>query len=463
MSGIERVPTGIPGFDEVIGGGFPRNSVILVAGHPGVGKTTFAAHFIYTGVTRYGEPGVYVSFSESREEFYRHTSMLGMRFDRLTEDKFRFIEAINIADKGSIANLFSWLLNSIKELGAKRLVIDSLTAVTLLLEMKDVRTFLHSALMKVLKKQGITAIFTADLPFGSETVGHGIEEFVADGVILLKLTSHRGFQRRTLIIEKLKGTPTRYRAYEFIITDNGIRVYVPEDGEFGGGLWDETLSTGVPGLDEMLGGKGVKKGSVTLISGPSGTGKTILSLLFVLEGIREGKRGVFITFNEPKRQIYYHIRKLGFDPEKVGGNLKVFSINPYMYTPGAFYYKFRRILEQYNPERLVIDGIDVLEGLYDYREYREMCRNIVLLAKASGTTSIVTTLHNIIEGDSKGVTHLVDNIIALWLELGDGIIRHRIAIIKQRGTSNPGRIGLLVIGDGVVCVKPEPVKGDTSD
>ena len=192
------------------------------------------------------------------------------------------------------------------------MVLDSLSALTAILTKEEVRAFLHIALMRVTKKMGITTILIANLPFGTETIGYGIEEFIVDGVVILELTSLRGLSRRLLRVEKMRGAPTPYTSYEFIITKGGVRLHVPLEPKLSGSVRRDRLSTGIPELDEMLDG-GLRKGSITLISGASGTGKTMIALMFSIEGALKGEKAVYLSYEESADQLWNIIREIGFE------------------------------------------------------------------------------------------------------------------------------------------------------
>lgn len=122
------VPTGVGGLDSVLGGGFPSKSLIVLTGCPGVGKTVFSAHFIYSGCVDYGDKGVYVSFAESRDAFYENMEGFGYDFKKLeSEGKFRFLDLLTVKDEG-VPAVTEYILKEVRELGAKRLVIDSFSA-----------------------------------------------------------------------------------------------------------------------------------------------------------------------------------------------------------------------------------------------------------------------------------------------------------------------------------------------
>jgi len=267
-----RVPTGVSGLDELISGGFPRGSLIVLAGNPGTGKTIFSATFIYNGIVNYGERGIYVSFAENREAFLGNMLSLGLDFERLEEEgMFRFLDMVTAREEAA-PTVMETVLREVSGFGAKRLVIDSFSALAQAFkEAHEARIILHTILSRVTRLMGCTTILIVENPHEGERIGLGIEEFVADGIIMLRRTRMDGRLLRDLEILKMRGTPTPENQAVFTLKD-GFKVFPPfkpkpiekphrfepqPDTE-------EYFSTGSPSLDEMLGG-GYPRGSAVLI------------------------------------------------------------------------------------------------------------------------------------------------------------------------------------------------------
>jgi len=217
-----RVVTGIEGFDSLIEGGLPRNSVIIVAGGPGAGKTIFSAQYIHHGALN-GEKGVYVSFGEAANAFKEYMQRFGLDFQKLEKEGKVAILDLTVPKLGLETNL-DLIEQRVRDLGAKRLVIDSFSAIALALgEKVDVRTTLHM-LTKLLREIKCTTIMVVDVSIGSQTIGTGLEEFLADGIILLD-TSLEGAQlQRSLLVRKMRGTNHSIRTNPYIISGQGISV-----------------------------------------------------------------------------------------------------------------------------------------------------------------------------------------------------------------------------------------------
>jgi circadian clock protein KaiC len=198
-------PTGVTGLDDLIGGGFQRGSMVMLAGNPGTGKTVFATKFLATGLTDFGEPGIYVSFGESRDALVSNmVRQFGPEIGKtLRNEKIKFLEYTVMTDVGLEA-ILKTILNEIVKTGAKRLVIDSYSAMAPLFEKGAIRTVLHSVMGEVIRETGCTTIVICEVPRGEANLGTGVEEFVADGVILLGTRELDGRPIRELEILKMR-------------------------------------------------------------------------------------------------------------------------------------------------------------------------------------------------------------------------------------------------------------------
>ena len=266
------VPTGIKGLDNVLGGGFPRNSIIIVAGNPGTGKTIFSAQFIYCGATEYGENGVYVSFAESRESFIENMKQFGFDFEKLeSEGKFSYLDFLTVRE-AAISAILDVILKEIERLKAKRLVIDSFSALSQAFEREfDARIFIHAILSRIVRQIGCTTILIDEIPYETGRIGGGMEEFVADGIILLRAIEQDERLFRDLLIKKMRGKEITEDRLAFTLK-GGFRVFPP----FKSRMPTETrrfkpiedspdkFSTGSADLDKLLDG-GYPKGSTVLL------------------------------------------------------------------------------------------------------------------------------------------------------------------------------------------------------
>jgi len=269
---IERVKTGIEGFDQLIGGGFPRDSFILLCGNAGTGKTIFSAHFLYHGAANLLENGVYVSFGESRDAFYANMQSFGFDFEGLErEDRFRLLDMLAVKEEG-ISTILNMIIAAVSRINARRLVIDSYSALSQACkDPLESRIIIQTVAGKIMREMGCTTLLIEEVPVGSERIGFGVEEFVADGVIMLKASELEGRLIRSLKILKLRGTKLKQNKSVFTL-DGGFKVFTPfeykpiEKPKRFQLIPDkpEKYSTGSILFDEVLGG-GLPKGSIMLL------------------------------------------------------------------------------------------------------------------------------------------------------------------------------------------------------
>ncbi|MFB0501001.1 MAG: RAD55 family ATPase [Candidatus Bathyarchaeia archaeon] len=221
---VERVKSGVDGLDRLVDGGFLRGDVILLAGNTGSGKTIFSVEFIYKGATEYGEKGVFVTFEEDAKTLKRN--MLSFGFDLEGLERKGLIKVLDLeAIKGSgmSANI-DFILNALREMDAKRLVIDSLTAFLSACQEKFEYRMLMHLFYKILKKLGCTSIMTCSVPTGLNTLGLGIEEFIADSVISLESISRNGQLKTRFLIRKMRGTDHSKKYHEVVINRKGLKI-----------------------------------------------------------------------------------------------------------------------------------------------------------------------------------------------------------------------------------------------
>ena len=222
---VERTQTGIPKLDDLLHGGIPKGGITLIAGGPGTGKTVFAAQFLYHGAAQLDEKGIYVCFGESAETLKQYLWTLGWDFDELErQGKMRILDLFATA-KENLETVLNIILDETRVFEARRLVIDSVTALALTYEKKIEVRILVSLLQKFLRKMGCTTLLVTETAWGSTGIGAGVEEFIADGIILLE-TAFDGVEfKRRLAVIKMRATEHDIRYYRFVISPKtGISI-----------------------------------------------------------------------------------------------------------------------------------------------------------------------------------------------------------------------------------------------
>jgi len=434
----ERVATGVEGFDNLIEGGFPRGDLILLVGHPGSGKTILSSQFLHHGASRQQEPGIYVSFAENREAFLRNMKRSRMDFEKLEKQNlFRFLDFVTVKE-GAIDEALNTVMAEIDSLKAKRLVIDSFSAMSQAFSQKiDARIVLHTVLGRMTRLSGVTTILIAEKPLGSDALGGGMEEFVSDAVVILTHALERGYLIRNLDIVKMRGTRTNRARMKYDIADDGIIVYPPLTPYATEKVYNERVSTGIDGLDRMLSG-GVYKGSTTLVMGESGTGKTTSALQFLSRGATSNDKVLFVSYEESPEELIRHGRSFGWKlDELIEKRLARFAC--YFPDPGSIQRVFsetRRIIEEYRPSRLIVDGLTSLERVMDEDEFFQVIRRLTTLGKSMGITCLATarTSERALPSDF-WVSSLADVILSLRQVESQSALRRALVIFKARGSA----------------------------
>jgi circadian clock protein KaiC len=454
---IERISTGIPVLDTLIEGGIPRGFTVLVAGNPGTGKTILTSHFLFDGLLK-GESALYVSFSESKVQFYENFRRFGMNFqDFEGKNKFAYLDFASVTKEG-ITDALEEVLNVSRNIRARRVVIDSFSAILLAFEnTNEARIALHVVLGKMLRAEGITNMLITEIPIGSNNIGSGMEEFVADGIIQLEHGRTNAIPATVKVI-KMRATSINREAHVSVIGKNGMVVYPKQSLRLIIPTSKRRVKTGVPGLDAKVGG-GFFKGTTTVLAGASGSGKTTFGFQFTLQGVLDGKKSMFCSLEDSPEEIRIIANSLGFDVddlEKKG--LHLISWTPENQSPDAFISELTAQIEALRPELLVIDGLSNFQHLYR-KEMYSIAKRLVNLTQSHAMTSIFTYLSDQVEGavvSSHGIFSIFQNILLLrYVEAEAQLIRSML-ILKMRASRHDqtifqiaieNKVGVKLIGD----------------
>jgi circadian clock protein KaiC len=454
--GEDRVATGVEGFDSLIEGGFPRGDLILLVGHPGSGKTILSSQFLYNGASKHNEPGIYVSFAENREAFLRNMRRSKMDFENLEQGSlFKFLDFITVKET-AIDDALNTIMSEIDSLKAKRLVIDSFSAMSQAFSEKiDARIILHTVLGRMTRLSGVTTVLIAEKPLGSDALGGGMEEFVSDAVVILTHSLERGYLTRNLDIVKMRGTRTSRARMKYDIGDNGIVVYPALTPYATEKAYTERVSTGVDGLDKMLSG-GIYRGSTMLVMGESGTGKTTGALQFFVRGAMSNDRVLFVSYEESPEELIRHARSFGWKLEEfVEKRQAQFACS--FPDPGSIQRIFsetRRVIQEYRPSRLIIDGLTSLERAMDEDEFFKVMRRLTTLGKSAGITCLATARTS--EGGLPSdfwVSSLADVILSLRQVESQSALRRALVIFKARGSPVDSSIKEFEIGPRGIVIE----------
>ncbi len=455
---LEKAPTGIRGFDEITQGGLPKGRTALVTGGPGTGKTMFAMEFLVKGATEFGEPGVFVSFEETADELIANSASLGLSLPELCDANLLYmdyvrVERSEIEESGEydLEGLFIRLSHAINSVGARRLVLDTIeTLFSGLPNISILRAELRR-LFRWIKDKNISTIVTGERGAVSLT-REGLEEYVSDCVVLLDHRVTDQISTRRLRVLKYRGSEHGTNEYPFLISDRGFMVLPITSVKLDYAVGEERVSSGIPRLDAMLGGKGFYRGSLILVSGTAGTGKTTVAASFADAACRRGEKTMYFAFEESAQQVVRNMRSIGLDLEQWTGKgiLKIVGQRPTIHGLEHHLMSMQFMIDDFRPTTVVVDPVTNLSQVGSLRDVRLMLSRLVDYLKARNITILFTSLTQggtDAELTDVGISSLADS----WLKLQNleaGGERNRgISILKSRGMAHSNQVREFLLTD----------------
>ena len=455
---LAKAPTGIPGLDEITRGGLPAGRPTLVCGAAGSGKTLLAIEFLVRGAVEYGEPGVFMAFEETAEDLAANVRSLGFDLPRLVAQRKLYVDHVEVerseieeTGEYNLDGLFVRLANAIDTVKAKRVVLDTIES---LFSGFSNTAILRAELRRLfgwLKDRGVTAVITGERGEGQLT-RQGLEEYVSDCVILLDQRVAHQLATRRLRIVKYRGSAHGTNEYPFLIDEQGMSVLPITSAGLQHEASDEQVSTGIPSLDAMLGGKGIYRGASVLVSGPAGTGKTSFAMQFAVAACRRGERTLVLAYEESVSQVTRNMRSIGIElqPWLDDDLLRIHATRPSAHGLEMHLVVLHKLVRDFRPRNVVIDPITNLASMGTHDEANAMLVRVIDFLKAHAITAVLTSLtdpEGAPERTIVGVSSLIDTWIMLsQLEL-DGERNRTLFILKSRGTNHSNQVREFVLTD----------------
>ncbi|MDB5207039.1 MAG: kaiC [Flavisolibacter sp.] len=455
---LPKTPTGISGLDEITGGGLPKGRPSLICGEAGSGKTLFSIEFIVRGATEFGEPGVIMTFEEKAEELEMNVTSLGFDLKKLQkESKIRIdhvhIDRTEIEETGEydLDGLFIRLGYAIDSIGAKRVVLDTIENLFAGLNNLGILRAELRRLFGWLKEKGVTAIITGEKGEGSLT-RQGLEEYVSDCVILLDHRVANKISTRLLRIIKYRGSLHGTNEYPFLIDEDGISVLPVTSLQLQGIVSTQKVSSGIPALDNMLGGKGFYRGSSILVSGTAGTGKTSLAAFFANATCLRKERCIYFAFEEPPLQIVRNLQSIGvnLNTHIESGLLQIHSARPTLNGLEMHLAAIHKKVKAFKPRTVILDPITNLVTVGTVSEVKSFLIRLIDFLQGENITVLFTalSLNTVVnEQTDEGVSSLVD----VWLQVRDiesnGERNRGMYIMKSRGMKHSNQVREFIITD----------------
>ncbi|QIL03362.1 AAA family ATPase [Sphingomonas sinipercae] len=456
------------GLDDILAGGLQRGRVYLIEGSPGTGKTTIATQFLITGAAQ-GERGLYITLSETEEELRESAASHGWKFDEpnfvyelvppeslLDDDQQQSLLYSSDLELGETTKR---IFEAIERVKPDRIVVDSLSEIRLLAQSSLRYRRQVLALKHYFARNGGTVIMLDDLT--TETHDKTVHS-VAHGVVRLEeLAPDYGAERRRMRVIKYRGQRFRGGYHDMVIKTGGVHVF-PRlvSAEHKTSFTRETLPTESAELNTLLGG-GVERGSSTLILGPAGTGKSLLTLTFAVEAINRGEKAAVFIFDEEIGLLFERARGLGMDLEALQkrGDLILEQIDAAELAPGEFAQRVRACVEEHHARTVVIDSLNGYQAaMPEEKQLILHMHELLQFLNRQGATTFLTVAQHGLVGDMRApvdVTYLADTVILLRYFEATGRVRRAISVIKKRTSAHEDTIREYRIGDfGIALGEP---------
>ena len=463
--GIEKMPTGIDGFDEITGGGLPRKRTTLLMGTPGSGKTVFALQMLINGARQWGEPGIFVAFEENSRQLIQNASTFGWDLSNLEQERLFCLDArmspeVIQAGDFDLLGMLASLKAKAEEMGAKRIVFDS---IDVLLAFLDNRLTERRELYRIhdwLAESGLTGIITARSEGAEPSITHRYDylQFMADCVVLLQHKVEARISMRELRVVKYRGSGFAESSFPLTITTNGIEVFGTTRIEPEYQVFTERVSTGVERLDAMLQG-GYFRGTVVLLTGLGGTAKTTLSGAFVDAACRRGETTLLVSFDESSGEMVRNLASVGIDLQKHldSGVLQMYWSRREAQSAEEHLITLRRLIKKQQPRHLIIDPLSTMLQSSSALNAAGIMQRLIVLTKAAGITSIFTsslagTGENI-EATPYHISTLADTWIHLSYVAQGGERNRALTVIKSRGTHHSNQVRELILSENGITLQ----------
>jgi len=454
---VSKAPTGIPGLDHITAGGLPRGRATLLVGGPGSGKTVLGMEILLRGITEYGEPGVAMLFEESAEEVRADLASLGHDLASLEAAGHLVIDEVQVERREieetgeyDLEGLFIRLDYAINRVKAKRVYLDTIEVLFSGLKNPAIVRAELRRLFRWLKSKKITAMVSAEAGVDTFT-RYGLEEYVADCVIVLDHRVDEQVSTRRIRVVKYRGSAHGTNEFPFLLDENGLSVLPITSAGLSHQASKERVSSGIAELDAMLGGKGFYRGSSVLITGTAGTGKSSLAARFAEAACERGEKALYFAFEESPSQILRNMASVNIqlEPWLKKGSLHIRASRPTATGLENHLAGMQREIRELSPDVVVVDPITNLINVGHVTSVKSMLTRLIDMLKSEQITAVFTnlTFGDHIEETTTGISSLMDS----WILLRDvqaGAGRTRVIyVLKSRGMAHSNEVRELRLSD----------------
>ncbi len=460
LGGVRKIRTMIEGFDDISHGGLPTGRTTLVSGTSGTGKTLLAVQFLYNGISLFDEPGVFVTFEESPTDIIKNACSFGWDLQQLMNDGKLFIldaspdpEGQEIVGNFDLSALIERIQYAIRKYKAKRVSIDSITAI---FQQYDAASVVRREIFRLvarLKQIGVTTIMTTERieEYGA-VARFGVEEFVSDNVAIVRNVLEGERRRRTIEILKLRGTTHMKGEYPFTITNNGINIFPLGAMRLTQRSSNVRVSSGVNTLDQMCGG-GFFKDSIILATGATGTGKTLLVSKFIQDACLKDDRAILFAYEESRAQLSRNAYSWGIDFEELEqkGLLKILCTYPESAGLEDHLQIIKSEIAEFKPSRIAIDSLSALARGVSNNAFRQFVIGVTGYAKQEEITGFFTNTSDQFMGSNSitdsHISTITDTILMLQYVEIRGQMSRALNVFKMRGSWHDTGIREYIISE----------------
>ncbi|NJN91395.1 MAG: circadian clock protein KaiC [Leptolyngbyaceae cyanobacterium RM2_2_4] len=444
---VQKIRTLIEGFDDISHGGLPIGRTTLVSGTSGTGKTLIAVQFLYNGITHFDEAGVFVTFEESPADIIKNAYSFGWNLQQLIDQGKLFIldaspdpEGQDVVGNFDLSALIERIQYAIRKYKAKRVSIDSVTAV---FQQYDAASVVRREIFRLvarLKQMNATTIMTTERVEEYGPVARfGVEEFVSDNVAIVRNVLEGERRRRTIEILKLRGTTHMKGEYPFTITNDGINIFPLGAMRLTQRSSNVRVSSGVRTLDEMCGG-GFFKDSIILATGATGTGKTMLVSKFLQDACMIGERALLFAYEESRAQLSRNAYSWGIDFEELEqkGLLRILCAYPESAGLEDHLQIIKSEIAEFKPSRIAIDSLSALARGVSNNAFRQFVIGVTGFAKQEEITGFFTNTTDQFMGShsitDSHISTITDTILMLQYVEIRGEMARALNVFKMRGS-----------------------------
>jgi len=469
---LEKIPTGIEGFDDLTSGGLPRGRTTLLVGGPGCGKTVLALQTLVNGA-REGTAGIFVAFEENVDHVIANGGRFGWKISELQKRHLYFLNAQLSPDvvKAGAFDLTGLLLGleaKAREMGAKLIVFDALDVLLSLLDDRAAERREIYRIQEWLARTGLTGIVTTKVEENEPPIAprFGFMQFMADCVVQLRQRVDDRVAVREIRVVKYRGSPHVLNEVPFVIDKAGIEIGASNGIHPEPQLFNDRVSTGIARLDEMLNG-GIYRGTNSLITGSAGTGKSTLSSLFLDAACQRGERALFVSFDENACDIVRDLASVGVQlaPHLKSGLLRMEARRTESAASEDHFIRIKQLIREHQPVCVALDPFSALVKVGGEQAARNAAERLIYFCRNERITVLFTSL---LEGRDAGlettplhVSTLADTWIQISYSLCGGERNRALTIIKSRGSKHSNQMRELIFSDtGVTLTDPYTAGGE---